>query len=135
MKAEATLEPLIPLTHGPLLDRSVLIFVPTYGTFRHMSESQGCGNLSWMRRAPNSLDSVSGKFASPGGVGLERAVPVGIDLAGPFDGMFTLNSADATIAVNWGIAAVVYLIVGAVVAWLIALIGTARLRQRSAVTT
>ena len=56
-------------------------------------------------------------------------------LAGPFDGMFTLNSADATIAVNWGIAAVVYLIVGAVVAWLIALIGTARLRQRSAVTT
>jgi hypothetical protein len=29
----------------------------------------------------------------------------------------------------------VYLIVGAVVAWLIALIGTARLRQRSAVTT
>ena len=56
-------------------------------------------------------------------------------LAGPFDGMFTLNSADATIAVNWGIAAVVYLIIGAVVAWLIALIGTARLRQRSAVTT
>jgi hypothetical protein len=56
-------------------------------------------------------------------------------LAGPFDGMFTLNSADATTAVNWGIAAVVYLIVGAVVAWLIALIGTARLRQRRAVTT
>ena len=70
-----------------------------------------------------------------GGVDGERAAPVGIDLAGPFDGMFTLNSADATIAVNWGIAAVVYLIVGAVVAWLIALIGTARLRQRSAVTT
>jgi len=56
-------------------------------------------------------------------------------LAGPFDGMFTLNSADATIAVNWGIAAVAYLIVGALVAWLIALIGTARLRQRRAVTT
>jgi hypothetical protein len=56
-------------------------------------------------------------------------------LAGPFDGMFTLNSADATIAVNWGIAAVVYLILGALVAWLIALIGTARLRQRRAVTT
>jgi len=52
-----------------------------------------------------------------------------------FDGMFTLNSADATIAVNWGIAAVVYLILGALVAWLIALIGTARLRQRRAVTT
>jgi hypothetical protein len=56
-------------------------------------------------------------------------------LAGPFDGMFTLNSADATIAVNWGIAAVAYLIVGALVAWLIALIGTARLRQRRAVAT
>jgi hypothetical protein len=36
-------------------------------------------------------------------------------LAGPFDGMFSLHSANATIAVNWGIAAVVYLLVGALI--------------------
>jgi hypothetical protein len=32
-------------------------------------------------------------------------------LTGPFDGMFTLDSAKWTIAVNWGIAAAVYLAV------------------------
>ena len=36
-------------------------------------------------------------------------------LAGPFDGMFSFHSANAAIAVNWGIAAVVYLFVGAVI--------------------
>jgi hypothetical protein len=56
-------------------------------------------------------------------------------LAGPFDGMFTLDSAHASIAVNWGIAALVYLIVGALVARLISLIGTAGLRPRRAVMT
>jgi hypothetical protein len=50
-------------------------------------------------------------------------------LAGPFDGMFTLDDPDATIAVNWGIAAVVYLIVGAIVARLIALLGGAGRRE------
>lgn len=50
-------------------------------------------------------------------------------LAGPFDGMFTLDSAKATIAVNWGIAAIVYLIVGALIARLIAAIGIASLRR------
>jgi phage tail tape-measure protein len=51
-------------------------------------------------------------------------------LVAPFDGMFTLDSADATLAVNWGIAAVVYLIVGGLIARLIALIGIAGLRRR-----
>jgi hypothetical protein len=37
-------------------------------------------------------------------------------LAGPFDGMFTLHSAKGTVALNWGIAIVVYL----VIAWLLA---------------
>jgi hypothetical protein len=36
-------------------------------------------------------------------------------LAGPFDGMFSLHSADVTIAVNWGIAAVVYLFIGGLI--------------------
>jgi hypothetical protein len=56
-------------------------------------------------------------------------------LVGPFDGMFTLDSADATLALNWGIAALVYLIVGALVARVIALIGIAGLRRRSVATT
>jgi hypothetical protein len=36
-------------------------------------------------------------------------------LAGPFDGMFSFHSANTAIAVNWGIAAVVYLIVGGLI--------------------
>jgi len=40
-------------------------------------------------------------------------------LAGPFDGMFSFHSANVAIAVNWGIAAVVYLIVGGLIARLI----------------
>ena len=56
-------------------------------------------------------------------------------LVGPFDGMFRLDSGDATLALNWGIAALVYLIVGALVARVIALIGIAGLRRRSVATT
>lgn len=33
-------------------------------------------------------------------------------LVGPFDGMFTADSAKATLGLNWGIAAVLYLLVG-----------------------
>jgi uncharacterized protein involved in cysteine biosynthesis len=40
-------------------------------------------------------------------------------LAGPFDGMFGFHSANAAIAVNWGIAAVVYLIVGGLIVWML----------------
>ena len=40
-------------------------------------------------------------------------------LAGPFDGMFSFRSANDATAVNWGIAAVVYLIVGGLIARLI----------------
>ena len=53
-------------------------------------------------------------------------------LVGPFDGMFDLDDAKTTIAVNWGIAALAYLILGALIAWLVALIGTAGLRSRRA---
>ena len=51
-------------------------------------------------------------------------------LVGPFDGMFELDNAKTAIAVNWGIAAFAYLIVGALIARLIELIGTAGLRAR-----
>ena len=40
-------------------------------------------------------------------------------LAGPFDGMFSFHSADDAIAVNWGIAAGVYLIIGVLIARLV----------------
>jgi len=40
-------------------------------------------------------------------------------LAGPFDGMFSFRNANTAIAVNWGIAAIVYLLVGGLIARLI----------------
>jgi uncharacterized protein involved in cysteine biosynthesis len=40
-------------------------------------------------------------------------------LAGPFDGMFGFHSANTAIAVNWGITAFVYLIVGGLIVWLL----------------
>jgi hypothetical protein len=40
-------------------------------------------------------------------------------LAGPFDGLFTLDSNKAEKAVNWGIAAVVWYAVGRVIARLL----------------
>ena len=40
-------------------------------------------------------------------------------LAGPFDGIFSFHSARVALAVNWGLAAVVYLIVGGLVARLL----------------
>ena len=40
-------------------------------------------------------------------------------LAGPFNGMFSFHSANTALAVNWGIAGVVYLIVGGLIARLI----------------
>ncbi len=38
---------------------------------------------------------------------------------GPFDGLFSFHSARTALAVNWGIAAVVYLIVGGLIARLL----------------
>ncbi len=40
-------------------------------------------------------------------------------LAGPFDGIFSFHNANIAIAVNWGIAAVVYLFVGGLIARLL----------------
>jgi hypothetical protein len=54
-------------------------------------------------------------------------------LVGPFDDMFTLDDEKAEVAVNWGIAALVYLIAGMVVAGLIAWIGEAGLRRERVV--
>ena len=51
-------------------------------------------------------------------------------LVGPFDGLFELDSRKTTIAVNWGIAAAVYLVVGAFVASLLARLGGGRRGRR-----
>jgi uncharacterized protein involved in cysteine biosynthesis len=40
-------------------------------------------------------------------------------LTGPFDGMFSFHSADDAIAVNWGIAAGVYLVIGVLIVRLV----------------
>jgi hypothetical protein len=40
-------------------------------------------------------------------------------LTGPFDGIFSLHNARVAIAVNWGIAAAVYLLVGELIARLL----------------
>jgi hypothetical protein len=47
-------------------------------------------------------------------------------LAGPFDGMFSFRNANDAIAVNWGIAAIVYLLAGMLIARLLG--GTRRWR-------
>jgi hypothetical protein len=47
-------------------------------------------------------------------------------LAGPFDGMFSFHSANTAIAVNWGIAAVVYLLAGGLI---VRLIGGTQIRR------
>jgi hypothetical protein len=56
-------------------------------------------------------------------------------LVGPFDGMFRIHNAKTAVAVNWGIAAAVYLIIGALIARIIEFIGAAGLRGRRAVTS
>lgn len=50
-------------------------------------------------------------------------------LVGPFDGIFNLKSAKAEIAVNWGLAAVAYLVVGSFIASLLARAGLTGARE------
>ena len=50
-------------------------------------------------------------------------------LAGPFDNLFKLHDHKANIGLNWGLAAVVYLIAGSIVAGFIARMGAAPLAR------
>jgi hypothetical protein len=60
-----------------------------------------------------------------------RAVhDAGRALVGPFDGMFRIGGARGTLAVNWGIAAVVYLFVGTALARLLRGRGAGALASR-----
>ena len=54
-------------------------------------------------------------------------------LAGPFDGLFSMDSAKWELAINWGIAALVYSLLGNIVAGLLArasMAGRERRRER-----
>jgi hypothetical protein len=54
---------------------------------------------------------------------VEWVMDAGEFLVGPFDSLFKINDANWEIAVNWGIAAAVWLIAGAIVASLLASAG------------
>ncbi len=52
-------------------------------------------------------------------------------LAGPFNGLFTFGDPTTSTAINWAIAAFVYLIVGALIAGIIRRIGAAGRTRRA----
>jgi hypothetical protein len=58
--------------------------------------------------------------ANAGNVVVRDIHDVAKTLVGPFDNIFKLKNPKASIAANWGLAAVVWLIVGSVIASLIA---------------
>jgi archaellum component FlaG (FlaF/FlaG flagellin family) len=53
----------------------------------------------------------------------------GQTLAGPFKNLFSIKNAKTAMAVNWGIAAVVYVVVGGFLASLIARVQPRRMRS------
>jgi hypothetical protein len=57
--------------------------------------------------------------ANPGNTIVRDIHDVARTLVGPFKNIFSLKNAKVSIAVNWGIAAIVYLVVGSVIASLI----------------
>src|SRR5919202_303235 len=52
-------------------------------------------------------------------------------LAGPFNGLFTVDGPTTSIAINWGIAAIVYVIVGALIAGLLRRLGAVGRTRRA----
>jgi hypothetical protein len=60
---------------------------------------------------------------------VQAVMDAGRWLVGPFDGLFSLSGAKTEIAVNWGIAAVVWLVAGGLVARLLASASTVGRRR------
>ena len=58
--------------------------------------------------------------ANPGNTIVHDIHSVGATLAGPFKNVFSVKNPKTAMAVNWGLAAVVYMLVGHVIASLIA---------------
>jgi stearoyl-CoA desaturase (delta-9 desaturase) len=112
--------------HSPHLDRAT----GWRGTVRAL----GHAHLGWMFRgkdmanprryakdllADRDLRFISRTFPLWVAAGLAIPFGIGVALTGSlmaFDGMFSFDTARVAIAVNWGIAAVVYLFVGGVIA-------------------
>ena len=61
---------------------------------------------------------------------VSTVMDIGRWLVGPFDGLFKMDSAKWELAINWGIAAAVYLFVGNVIAGLLARAAVAGRRDR-----
>ena len=112
--------------HSPHVDRAT----GWRGTLRGL----GHAHLGWMFRgqdmanprryakdllADRDLRFISRTFPLWVAAGLAIPFGIGVALTGSlmaFDGMFSFDTARVAIAVNWGIAAVVYLFVGGVIA-------------------
>ena len=58
--------------------------------------------------------------ANPGNTIVHDIHSAGATLAGPFKNVFSIKNAKTAMAVNWGLAAVVYMLVGHVIASLVA---------------
>lgn len=71
--------------------------------------------------------------ANPGNVIVRDIHDVANTLVGPFKNVFSLKNPKASIAVNWGLAALVWLIVGGVIASLISRIAPTGVHPRRAV--
>jgi hypothetical protein len=61
--------------------------------------------------------------ANPGNAVVRDVHDVGRALAGPFKNLFLIKNPKTSILVNWGIAAIVYLVVGGLLASLLARLG------------
>lgn len=61
--------------------------------------------------------------ANPGNAIVHDIHSVGATLAGPFKNVFTIKNPKTSMVVNWGLAAVVYLLVGHLIARLLARMG------------
>ena len=70
--------------------------------------------------------------ANQGNAVVQAVTGAGRWLAGPFNGLFTVDGPTTSTAINWGIAAVVYLIVAALIAGLLRRIGAVRARPARA---
>jgi hypothetical protein len=68
--------------------------------------------------------------ANQGNAIVSAVMDAGRWLAGPFKNLFALDSSKAQLAVNWGIAAAVYALVGSLLARLIAGAGAAGRERR-----
>jgi hypothetical protein len=57
--------------------------------------------------------------ANPGNSIVSEVHDWASSLTGPFDGIFSFRNANVAVAVNWGIAAVVYLLIGGLITQLL----------------